>query len=303
MREFCKHQQSDCLDSALPSGLRTGGRARLKRRPARADLSAVKRLRLAYADRVGAGASAEQRYKQLASAWWARVRWRVLLCILVVPALALIFALLWPRHRELFAGFGLGGAAILYAALRALAAPAHVERWLDGAEAEKRTAKQLRPLLRKAGWSAVHDRASRYGNRDHIVVGPSGVYLLDTKAPGGIVTVEDGAMTVRRHEDPDDLYTQRSLVGQIKGAAAELAEDLARTTGRKAWVTPVVVIWAPFEQRSIEQHGVRWVHGEALHDWLAGEPPKMAEARREQLARAVEAMPRQRQDKQPDPNP
>jgi hypothetical protein len=123
------------------------------------------------------------------------------------------------------------------------------------------------------------------------VIGPSGVYLLDTKAPGGIVTVEDGVMTVRRREDPDDRYEQASLAGRMKGAAAELADDLHRATSHKAWVTPVVVIWAPFEQRSLEDHGVRWVHGEELRGWLAGEPPKLADERREQLAQAVRTIP------------
>lgn len=131
----------------------------------------MKRLRLAYVDRVGAGASAEQRYKQLAGAWWARVRLRALLCILVVPALA--------------------------------------------------------------------------------------------------------------------------LAGRIKSAAADLSDDLARATGRKVWVTPVVVLWAPFEQRSVEQNGVRWIHGKALRDWIESDPPKLAEARAEQLAQAVKTMPRQ----------
>jgi hypothetical protein len=251
----------------------------------------MKRLRLAYADRVGAGASAEARYRELSRSWWARVRVSALLGILAIEVLILVFALVWPAHRELLAGFGVGIAATMYAAFLILAVPEHIDRWREGAEAEKQTAKQLKPLLRNAGWSAVHDRAGRYGNRDHIVIGPSGVYLLDTKAPGGIVTIEHGVMTVRRREDPDDGYEQASLARRMKGAAAALADDLHRATGHKAWVTPVVVIWAPFEQRSLEDDGVRWVHGEELRDWLAGQPLKLADTRREQLAQAITMIP------------
>jgi Nuclease-related domain len=252
----------------------------------------MKRLRLAYADRVGAGASAEARYRELSRSWWARVRMTALLSILTITVLTLVSALVWPAHRELFAGFGVGIAATMYTAFLVLAVPAHIDHWREGAEAEKRTAKQLKPLLRKAGWTAVHDRAGRYSNRDHIVIGPSGVYLLDTKAPGGIVTVEDGVMTVRRREDPDDRYEQASLARRMKGAAAELADDLHRATSHKAWVTPVVVIWAPFEQHTLKDSGVLWIHCKALRDWLAGQEVKLAHERREQLARAIEALPR-----------
>jgi hypothetical protein len=251
----------------------------------------MKRLRLAYADRVGAGASAEARYRELSRSWWARVRVSALLGILTITVLMLVFALVWPGHRELFAGFGVGVAATMYSAFLVLAVPEHINRWREGAEGEKQTAKQLKPLLRKAGWTAVHDRAGRYGNRDHIVIGPSGVYLLDTKAPGGVVTVKDGVMTVRRREDPDDGYEQTSLARRMKGAAAELADDLHHATSHKAWVTPIVVIWAPFEQRSLEDHGVRWVHGKDLRDWLAGQPLKLAVGRRGQLAQAIRTIP------------
>jgi hypothetical protein len=118
------------------------------------------------------------------------------------------------------------------------------------------------------------------------------VYLLDTKAPGGIVSVENGVMTVRRREDPDDHYEQRSLTGHMRGAAAELADDLGSATGQRPWVIPVVVIWVPFEQRAFKDSGVLWIHGKALRDWLASQEVKLADERREHLARVIEALPR-----------
>jgi Nuclease-related domain len=251
----------------------------------------MKRLRVAYSDRVGAGASAEARYRTLLRSWRARNHIFILLTVVPIVVWVLACALLWPAHRGSYASFGIGAASVLYIAVRLLLVPAHIERWRDGAETEKQTAKQLRPLLRDAHWTAVHDRASRYGNRDHVVVGPSGVYLLDTKAPVGIVSVKSGVMTVRRREDPEDLYEQHSLAGRMRGAAAELADDLGRATGQRPWVTPVVVIWAPFEQHAIEDGGVLWVHGKALREWLASQEAKLADGRREQLAQAVEALP------------
>lgn len=132
---------------------------------------------------------------------------------------------------------------------------------------------------------------SRYGNRDHIVVGPAGVYLLDTKTPGGIVSVENGVMTVRRREDPDDHYEQRSLAGRMRGAAAELADDLGKATGQRPWVTPVVVIWAPLNNapsRTAASSGYA-----AGSTRLARKPSSQAGRRAPRAAgRVVEALPR-----------
>ncbi|HUB36190.1 MAG TPA: nuclease-related domain-containing protein, partial [Solirubrobacteraceae bacterium] len=58
--------------------------------------------------------------------------------------------------------------------------------WGLGAEGERRTERALRPLVR-SGWSIVHDVEARYGNYDHIAVGPAGVFLLETKNLRGIV--------------------------------------------------------------------------------------------------------------------
>jgi hypothetical protein len=253
----------------------------------------VKRMRLSYADRVGAGASADARYRELFGAWWSRNR--VIALVAVVPLLlyVLVVTLIWPAQHTFSAGLGIGAAAVLYIATASLYAPEHIDRWHRGSEAEKRTARHLKPLLRAPYWTAVHDRASRYGNRDHVVVGPCGVYLLDTKCPGGIVSVHDGVMKVHRREDPEeDVYEQRSLTGRMKGAAFGLADDLRHATGRRPWVTPVVVIWAEFEQRMHEDDGVVWVHGKALREWLSAQPVKLSDERREQLVRAVAALPR-----------
>jgi hypothetical protein len=252
----------------------------------------MKRLRIAYADRVGAGASAEARYRTLRHSWRAHNKALVPLALLPILAWVIACALFWPAHTSSYASAGIAAAIVLYVTVRLLLVPAHIERWREGAEAEKQTAKQLRALLRTGHWTAVHDRASRYGNRDHIVVGPPGVYLLDTKAPGGIVSVENGVMTVRRREDPDDHYEQRSLARRMRGAAAELADDLLSATGQRPWVKPVIVIWAPFEQHTLENSGVLWIHGNALRDWLATQEIKLADGRREQLARAIKALPR-----------
>ncbi len=76
-------------------------------------------------------------------------------------------------------------------------------------------------------------------------------------------TITGGLITWHRQEDPEDLYEQRTLAKRMRGTAAELADDLGSATGKRPWVTPVVVIWAPFEQHAIEDNGVHWTRQSA----------------------------------------
>ena len=84
--------------------------------------------------------------------------------------------------------------------------PAHIENWKTGADAERRTEKTLR-VLESEGWDAVHDLASPFGNIDHVIVGPGGVFLLDTKQMLGQVAVDGDTVRVsRRRESPRRIY-------------------------------------------------------------------------------------------------
>jgi hypothetical protein len=102
----------------------------------------------------------------------------------------------------LLVGFALGAGA---AAAMVLfdSPPAHIERWRSGAEGEKATARKLRPLL-DHGWTLLNDIETEHGNIDHVVVGPAGVFMLESKRLSGRVGVDAGKLIVRWHEDPAD---------------------------------------------------------------------------------------------------
>jgi Nuclease-related domain len=228
----------------------------------------MSRLRLSYADRVGAGKSADRQYQKRYRSWRTRTRLAVLVAMVPVVVLMLGASFLWPSHRALYLGVALGSSMTL-PFLLGLAAPEHIDRWRRGADAEKWTAKELRALT-KQGWTVIHDiSAGSRGNRDHVAVAPSGeVFLLDTKAPGGIITVEHGVLRVRWIEDPDDGY-KKSLTKPMKGAAAALADQLAPVLGQRPWVTPVVVIWGRWDGAPHQHDRVAWVHGKVLAERLA----------------------------------
>jgi len=123
--------------------------------------------------RGGAGASARAEHKRVAaSARRAQVLRRVL--VAVAAAVALV-ALSGPRWLLVLA------AATAAAAWRCRPDP-DPERWLRASAAEQATAELLAGLPSRR-WAVRHDLAlprSR-ANVDHLVVGPTGVWVVDTK--------------------------------------------------------------------------------------------------------------------------
>ncbi len=73
---------------------------------------------------------------------------------------------------------------------------AETAAWRRGARGERRTARRLRPLLR-AGWTVLHDVAipGSRANGDHLLIGPPGVFLVDSKAWHGRITMAPDTAT------------------------------------------------------------------------------------------------------------
>lgn len=151
--------------------------------------------------------------------------------------------------------------------------PEHVLRWGRGAEGERATAKAIRPLL-EDGWTAWHDVPDGNGNIDHLLGGPAGVFLLETKNLSGTATVEDGVLTIRYADDPDEVYRCSGLRGRVLARAASLSESLASKTGARPWVQGVVVLWGKFPEGVVEDDKLAYVHGSELLAWLRRRPAR-----------------------------
>jgi hypothetical protein len=58
------------------------------------------------------------------------------------------------------------------------------DNWAQGAEGEEAVG-QILDGLRAEGWCVIHDVSFGRGNIDHIVVGPGGIFSIETKSRGG----------------------------------------------------------------------------------------------------------------------
>lgn len=102
----------------------------------------------------------------------------------------------------------------------------------QGMAGELETAKML--ALLPAGFTVLNDLAFSGFNVDHVVVGPSGVWAVETKSQPGVV--EERADGVRLNGRPMHHDPRR----QARGCAATVAELLERETGRRWWVEALV---------------------------------------------------------------
>jgi Nuclease-related domain len=97
---------------------------------------------------------------------------------------------------------------------------AETAAWRRGARGERRTARRLRPLVR-AGWTVMHDLAipASRANGDHLLIGPPGVFLVDSKAWHGRITqAVDGSAWHNGHPLDQVIATVRWEAQQVAGA-------------------------------------------------------------------------------------
>ena len=215
-----------------------------------------------------AGASAHQRFETVVTAWRRRVLRRFLLvCCLLFVAFTAAGALIEGQGKFVL-GMLAGATMAFYVALRE-SPPWHIEKWRMGEEGERLTAKALRTLPRPE-WTTWHDLPGAHRtNLDHVVVGPAGVFLLDSKNFSGEGRIEGGELRVRWIDDPQDGWVCKGMASRMRAASAELKERIEAATRVRVWVQPVVVLWMPFPQGVVQSSDVFFVRGDALVEWLA----------------------------------
>lgn len=95
--------------------------------------------------------------------------------------------------------------------------------------------------LREKGFRVFHDVMADGFNIDHVLVGPTGVYTVETKTRSKPVRGEarvtyDGQVLLVAGFEPE-----RDAIAQAKGQARWLSALIAEATERKVFVQPVVV--------------------------------------------------------------
>ncbi len=180
-----------------------------------------------------AGASAALTFKRRDERWRegfnaGRIRILVGTGALVVAAITIGAALGYPTI-----GAVVGLAMALGVLGDLLRSRQRVTAWRDGAEGEQHTARSLEGL--PDGWVVLHDRRIPGGpaNIDHIVVGPPGVFVIETKRWSGTVSIDGATVRVNGR--------RRDVVAQVR-REAEAVRRLLEDRDRSLLVRPVICV-------------------------------------------------------------
>jgi hypothetical protein len=165
---------------------------------------------------------------------------------------------------------------VLYASyrfIRALPKLRALRQALDG----ERAVGQFLERLRQQGFQVFHDVIGAGFNVDHVIVGPSGVYTIETKtwskpAKGAAKIVFDGEVLKVHNLEPD-----RNPVVQAKAQASWLRSVLLESTGKKLDVRPVIVFPGWFVENQSGAFRSVWVlEPKALPTFLMNEPSRLS---------------------------
>lgn len=131
--------------------------------------------------------------------------------------------------------------------------------------------------LRETGYQVFHDVIGTGFNVDHVLIGPAGVFTVETKtfskrtSADAKVTFDGERIVVDGHE-PD-----RDPVVQAKSQARWLRELLAESTGRKFPVRPVILFPGWWVEPNKGPTREVWVlEPKALPAFIAHEPATLA---------------------------
>jgi Nuclease-related domain len=226
----------------------------------------VRRRRTRFA---GAGGSAERKFSELRRQN-VRDQWKIWL----VTGLAAIGFAVWSYYAGHVAGLFLAGMSglIVGVLLVMWSLGGHISafRWWLGAEGERETAKEIERLGPE--WHCEHDLEHEHGNWDHVLVGPAGVFLLDSKLLNGTAAAGADSLKCGRLAYPGRRF---------RGGAKQIKELLEQRLGfRGPWVQAVVVVWGDFPQRRHEEEEVVYVQGHELASWLSQLPSKVTAPQR-----------------------
>lgn len=165
--------------------------------------------------------------------------------------------------------FGATSAGYPGASAMAQAAQLHAEaaNWEKGVAGEQHVAALLAQL--PYGWHVFHDLplGTRGANLDHLVVGPTGVFALNTKNYSGQVWAAERAVRVNG-------TTKNYLYPAAVKEARRVSDALSRATGTRVDAWPVLVFIGSVTVKAFPTD-LTILHAGQLVPWLMGHAPRL----------------------------
>lgn len=186
-----------------------------------------------------------------------REQWHRLVAVITLWAVAIVGVTIAAPHQVSSFVLGAGMASACWSLAWIVSENAGARSHRLGAWGEGWTSEALRKL-RKHGWRLVEHVPLTYGDVDHVLIGPGGVYAIETKT------------TARPREwnvDEPDRWLRRAVTQARHRAERVQRILLERETRVRTDVHPLLVLWGPMQGTTEEIEGVRVLHGSDLVKW------------------------------------
>jgi hypothetical protein len=254
--------------------------------PVRADrvhvTGIVERRRL----RRRAGASALREYEKRKKDWQRQHRRFFRTMSAIACVVAAVTAWLARGHLGSWIGGVVAGMVLAMVVIARETTPQWIDNYQRGAWGEQRTAKAVEPLLAR-GWVVLHDLKRHKSNVDHVIVGPGGVFILDTKNNAGTAQATGDRLRIARPDGKPSFEDDR-LATAARRQGAQLHDLIKDRCGVNIWVDALIVLWAEFPQAVVEGRNMAYVHGDRIVDWLLSRRARLNAAQIDQIVAALQ---------------
>ena len=213
---------------------------------------------------------------------WARVKgtvaglWPVFVSVFFVGFSAALAAFVQPSSL----GIGLFVVAFACTGVGMHFGLQRIERFFIGARGEERVCGILAELSDR--YHVFNDFVAGGMHVDHVVIGPAGVFAIETKFWRGVVTIEEGHILV------DGQLPSRPPLAQVLREAARVKAELVKS-GWGGPVTPVLAFASDtFRPHVAELNGVVVINSSELRKGFATERVVIPPAELERLVSLME---------------
>jgi hypothetical protein len=230
--------------------------------------------------------SREQTYGDLISDPQVR-RWgrRVGVAVIIGVAFAIFFGIR--------VGFTAAVVVVIADTIRRARTQSSVDAWRKSSAAERRTERQLRGL-EKNGWRILHARAVPRddegvsdGKIDHLVIGPSGVYAIDSEKWDKRLPVR----TLSHRKLFHGPFNKKDRLDEACWEAGQASRLLSAQVGFDVPVQPSVAIYGPsIPWKVMTVRDVDVYSGGRAKSYLRRRPKILTETDVQRIAKAAENM-------------
>lgn len=161
-----------------------------------------------------------------------------------------------------------------------------IPAWRRASAAERRTEVQLKKLER-SGYRSLHARAipGSEAQIDHLVVGPTGVYAVDSEKWDRRLPVRVQSHRKLYHGP----FNQKPRLDEARWEAAQASELISKALGREITVVPSLAIYGPsIPWRILNIRDVDVFSGGFVRKWITKRERSLTEEEIDSIYRAAE---------------